>query len=162
MAREKSSELAKAKEAGDMFYFTGKQCKRGHIAPRYTKTKSCVECGKDVYIPKDNERYRTGNTLYRQYLARKHTANRNGISFTIEFEQIEQPTHCPILGLELNYNWSGLNRRDPAKASIDKVDPNKGYVAGNVFVISWRANKLKSDMSLQELENILKYIKGKE
>lgn len=161
MANCVSSELSKAKEAGDMFYFTGKACKRGHVALRYTKTHTCIECGKKVYIPNDNEKYRTGNTLYRQFIARKQAASRKGIPFSIEFEQIEQPTHCPILGIKLNYNWSGPNRRDPAKASIDKVDPLKGYVLGNVFVISWRANKLKSDMSLHELENILKYIKEK-
>jgi hypothetical protein len=160
MANKVSLELSKAIEAGDMFYFTGKPCKRGHVAPRYTKTHSCLNCGKEVYIPKDNEKYRTtNNTLYRQYITRKRSAKEKGIPFTIKFEQIEQPTHCPILGIELNYKWSGKNRRDSAKASIDKVDPSKGYILGNVFVISWRANKLKSDMSLQELENILKYIK---
>lgn len=159
MANKKSSVLAEAKEAGDMFYFTGKPCKRGHIAPRYTKTHACIECGKEVYIPKDNDKYRYQNTFYRQYIARKQAANRKGIPFTIEFDQIEQPSHCPILGLELNYGWSGENMRDPAKATIDKLIPKNGYVPGNVFVISWRANKLKSDMTLQELESIMKYIK---
>ena len=161
MAKVRSVALANAKESGDMFYFTGKPCKRGHIALRYTKTHSCVECGKEIYIPKDTDRYRQGNTLLRQFNARKHAAIKKGIPFTIEFYQIEQPTHCPVFDIELNYQWSGLNCRDPAKATIDKLDPSKGYVPGNVFVISWRANKLKSDMSLQELEKLLTYIKGK-
>ena len=54
---------------------------------------------------------------------------------------------------------SGKNRRDPAKASIDKVIPELGYIPGNVFVISWKANKLKSSASIAELESIIKYMK---
>jgi hypothetical protein len=34
-----------------------------------------------------------------------------------------------------------------------------GYVPGNVFVICWRANFLKSNASLDELEKIMKYVK---
>jgi hypothetical protein len=112
-----------------------------------------------VYIPKDVHNYRYENTFYRQFIARKQKAIKLRIPFTIEFDQLEQPKYCPILGLELNYGWSGLNRRDPSKASIDKLIPELGYVPGNVFVISWRANKLKCDMSLQEIEKMLKYIK---
>ena len=159
MANHKSPALTTARENGDMFYFTGKPCKRGHISTRYTKTKMCTQCGKEIYIPKDVHNYRYENTFYRQFIARKQKAIKLGIPFTIEFEHIDRPKHCPVLGLELNYGWSGENRRDPAKASIDKLIPELGYVPGNVFVISWRANKLKSDMSLQDLEKMLKYIK---
>jgi hypothetical protein len=39
--------------------------------------------------------------------------------------------------------------------SLDRIDTSKGYVKGNVWVISWRANKLKSDATLAELESIV-------
>lgn len=29
-------------------YDTGKPCRRGHIAPRYTANRACVECAKDI------------------------------------------------------------------------------------------------------------------
>lgn len=32
---------------GDKTYFTGKPCKRGHIAPRYVSTTTCLECNKE-------------------------------------------------------------------------------------------------------------------
>jgi hypothetical protein len=88
-------------------------------------------------------------------------AKRNNIPFSIKFESIEQPKFCPVLGIELNYNWSGEHLRDDAKATIDKVIPELGYVPGNVYVISWRANKLKSNMNLTELQQIMNYIKEK-
>lgn len=31
-------------EAGDVRYYTGKPCIRGHIAPRYTTNTLCVAC----------------------------------------------------------------------------------------------------------------------
>jgi hypothetical protein len=41
--------------------------------------------------------------------------------------------------------------------TLDRWDNAKGYVPGNVFVISWRANRIKWDCSLVELEAVAKY-----
>ena len=38
--------LAEAKEAGLMMYYTGKPCRRGHVAPRYVNSKLCLTCNK--------------------------------------------------------------------------------------------------------------------
>lgn len=49
------------KEARDTyseFYFTGKPCKHGHLAPRITKRGQCVECRK-VEWQVENERRKT-------------------------------------------------------------------------------------------------------
>ena len=150
-----------AKENGEVLYFSNKPCKRGHNAPRLVSNYMCTQCAKEIYQITDRNKYRTGNTLHRQFCTRKQSADRRGIPFTIEFEDIQQPKFCPVLGIELNYNWSGDHQRDEAKATIDKVIPSLGYVPGNVFVISWRANKLKSDMTLDELQKIMDYIKEK-
>jgi hypothetical protein len=150
-----------AKENGEVLYFSNKLCKRGHNAPRLVSNYMCTQCAKEIYQITDRNKYRTGNTLYRQFCTRKQSADRRGIPFTIKFEDIQQPKFCPVLGIELNYNWSGDHRRDEAKATIDKVIPGLGYIPGNVFVISWRANKLKSDMTLDELQRIMNYIKEK-
>ena len=92
---------AEAIAKGELTYFTGKSCKHGHISPRQTSNSICIQCGKEIYMPKDRENYRHKDTFYRQFLNRKQVAIRNNIPFTIEFSQIEQPTHCPILGLSL-------------------------------------------------------------
>jgi len=39
-----------AKERGLKFYFTGKPCKRGHIAERYTSNGKCIRCEKDYQV----------------------------------------------------------------------------------------------------------------
>ena len=37
-------------------------------------------------------------------------------------------------------------------ASLDRIEPARGYTPDNVWVISWRANHIKADASLGELE----------
>ena len=44
-----------------------------------------------------------------------------------------------------------------ARASLDRADNSRGYVKGNVVVISWRANDLKSNGSADELEAVAAY-----
>ena len=43
-----------AKRTGAKFYFTGKPCTRGHVAPRKTKG-CCTECMREDWVT-DNER----------------------------------------------------------------------------------------------------------
>ena len=40
---------------------------------------------------------------------------------------------------------------DPLGVSIDRVDPHRGYVVGNVVLCCGRVNSIKSDVSLEEL-----------
>ena len=151
---------------GDKHYFTGIPCKRGHIAHRRTSGHMCMQCANEVYGPNHSQQYTTSeNTLYAQYRIRQQVANREGIPFTIKFEDIETPEFCPVFGTKLEYGASqkvnGKQTRNKNKVSIDKLIPELGYVPGNVFVISWRANNLKSNMSVDELEKILDYMKRK-
>lgn len=68
------------------------------------------------------------------------------------------PEFCPVLGIKLDTPKMGKKRPD-GKPSIDRVDNSKGYVKGNVIVVSWRANRLKCDASIGELEAIVAYMK---
>lgn len=64
-------------------------------------------------------------------------------------------THCPLLGIELTYtNYVHGNTPDNY-ASLDRIDPKKGYVEGNVQILSFRANTLKGDATIEELKLLL-------
>lgn len=63
-------------------------------------------------------------------------------------------THCPLLGLELTYAKYEGNTPDNY-ASLDKIDPSKGYVEGNVQILSFRANTIKGHATLEELKLIV-------
>ena len=67
------------------------------------------------------------------------------------------PTHCPILGVPIEVLGEDRNRA----ASIDRLNPNLGYVPGNVAVISLRANRIKSDATIEELEKLVAWIRSR-
>lgn len=82
-----------------------------------------------------------------------HTYN---CEFTVDFGDISFPTHCPILGIELDY--FAENGRTEASPSFDRIDPSKGYVKNNVAIISWRANRIKNDGTAEEHQKIADFI----
>lgn len=75
--------------------------------------------------------------------------------FTIEFGDLEFPTHCPILGLKLDYFAETRQENSP---SFDRIDPSKGYIKGNVAIVSWRANRIKNDGTAEEHYKIAEFI----
>ena len=79
----------------------------------------------------------------------KTRAKKKGLAFEISVEDIVIPELCPILGISLKEN----------SASLDRVDNSKGYIKNNVRVVSSRANTLKRDASLEELEKIVEYMR---
>jgi len=109
---------------------------------------------------KRNERTRKwhrGNPARSYVLAAKGRAHRTGLPFNLEPEDIIFPDKCPILGIPITLKGEG--NRNNNTASLDRIVPSKGYVKDNVQIISWRANRLKTDASLEELESIVNYMK---
>jgi len=92
---------------------------------------------------------------YLWYIARTRSRQKN-IEFTIVKEDIIIPEVCPILEIPLAKGDGYL----PNAMSLDRVDNNKGYVPGNVRVISRKANLMKSSLTLDVLEKLIKYIKN--
>jgi hypothetical protein len=45
--------------------------------------------------------------------------------------------------------------------SLDRINNNLGYVPGNVIVVSDRANRIKNNATIEELEKIVNYYKNK-
>jgi len=43
---------------------------------------------------------------------------------------------------------------------LDRIIPELGYVKENIKVISFKANSLKRDGSIEDFEKIIRYIRG--
>lgn len=91
----------------------------------------------------------TANPFAQKFTRWRATATSNGVAFDITEDDLDWPTHCSYLGVELDYGDG--NARASNTASLDKIVPNLGYIPGNVQIISLRANKMKSDASHEEL-----------
>ena len=72
-------------------------------------------------------------------------------------EDIVIPETCPLLGIPL---VSTNNKRDPRNPSLDQIDPGKGYTPDNIWVVSSRANWIKSDATLQELKTLVENLEA--
>ena len=69
--------------------------------------------------------------------ARRETA-KAGLPFDLEPQDIVRRKRCPVLGI----TFSDSPRRGPRSPVLDLIVPARGYVKGNVRVISQRAKDL--------------------
>ena len=86
----------------------------------------------------------------------KSRAKRENLIFNLTPENIIIPEYCPVLGMKLEFSY-GKHATD-ASPTIDKFIPDLGYVPGNVAVISKKANRLKGDAYLIEIEALVKWM----
>jgi hypothetical protein len=91
------------------------------------------------------------------FLNAKNRAKAKGIPFDLEIADIVVPDFCPILGIPLVVSTESAKDGSP---SIDRIVPEKGYVKGNIQIISHKANTIKSNASLEELEKVYLYMRG--
>lgn len=89
----------------------------------------------------------------KKFFAKKHA--KKSWAWDIEFGDLYWPTHCPILGIELDYFAEG---QQDNSVSFDRIDNSLGYTKGNVQVLSWRANRLKNDGTAAELRRIADFL----
>jgi hypothetical protein len=78
-----------------------------------------------------------------------------GMDFSITYSDISLPELCPVLGIPLKFGEGKLSDFSP---TIDRIDSAKGYVPGNVLVISHRANRIKNDANLSDILLIADYM----
>jgi len=88
----------------------------------------------------------------------KHRAKRKGIPFDLTVDDIHIPAFCPVLGIHLSRNIGGCSAH-AASPTLDRIKPRKGYVRGNVIVISHKANMMKSTGTADELERVAAFVR---
>jgi len=87
----------------------------------------------------------------------KRRAKERGLAFDLVHADIHIPDTCPVLGIALSVSTGGASDNSP---ELDRIDNTKGYVKGNVLVVSRRANRIKNDATVQELEKIAAFYRA--
>ncbi len=142
---KKSKEFRKIKAQ----YIPGWKDKNG-----IKRVSQCLECERN----KSNIKFRK-NPFPQILNVAKRRAKRNSIPFEITHQDIKdvwpKDMICPALGIKMNHGKGmGGNKFSP---SLDRLIPEKGYVKGNIIIVSYLANRIKSDASLEEIEKTLKF-----
>ncbi len=135
-------------------YYTGQPCKRGHVVFRWVADFACSECAK---VNKQKNSKKSMARRLKLLHSAKYRCAKRGITFDITVDNIHIPEYCPVMGIKIEPGGSGFSDNSP---SIDRKDPSKGYTPDNIHVICWRANKLKSDATIEEIRAVLKYMEG--
>ena len=164
--------------------YVGQTYGRLTILEQYSHKKSIrfkckCECGNITDVRKDNlitkadtiscgcrlqelhqERREKGiNEASAMWSRAKYRAAHKGREFTITKEDIVIPERCPLLGIPLVCH-RGKGSQQGNSPSLDRIDPEKGYIKGNVWVISNRANTLKNDATLTELKTLVENLEA--
>lgn len=125
--------------------------------------KPCKTCGKEFEGIRSSrlycstacrqrpaqQRYIKANPLRLMLKRASDRAKERGFEFNLTETDLVIPDVCPVLGLVLKVSTGNAKPNSPA---LDRIDNTKGYVKGNVRVISNRANSLKSDATKEELK----------
>ena len=147
--------------------------------------KTCADCGetKEISLFHKNSQQKDGYSCYcklcsknknfnkykklsldhewklKQTLrASKNRALKNNLEHTLTFEELNRlypiDNKCPILNIELSWGFPKDN-----SPSLDRIDSLKGYTYENCQIISNRANRIKSDATIEELDLVVRYLK---
>ena len=170
--------------SGSIHYFNGSLCKRHqHFCPRMTASGKCHYCLRESArlkqrrlrdrpddekplrhaVVKNSEKHGLSRSFEQMlYNSAKQRAKKRGLEFNISVRDITIPDRCPILKMKLNKVWGSSRQNNTNRAnvaSLDRIDPSKGYVKGNILVVSYRANLLKGNGTAEEHRKIGEFLK---
>jgi hypothetical protein len=108
-----------------------------------------------------NQEWRQKNPFRYVAASTRASAKKRGLEYALTPEYLETIYRelCPVLGIPLYWDQLGSSgKRTDNTPSLDRIDNAKGYLPGNVVFISWRANNLKSNGSLDDFQRIVKFM----
>ena len=133
----------------------GNICKKCHSIETYRTRRENPERISKQY--RRTQRWQDANPDFKILQAAKRRAKQHGIPFGITRKDILIPEVCPVLGIPLVVGGSRFATAN--SPSLDRIIPELGYVPGNIAVISHKANTIKSNATIEELEAVVAWLK---
>lgn len=177
-----------ARRTGSHAYFTGKVCTHGHAYHRYTVSGICARCASELQQKKPRTvteearaktmaKWNAGTRAYAMKLRWKLADAKwawavsaaggmrarsaaKGIPCDVDKEYVYAilTDTCPVFGTPFVFVGAGKAGND--SPTVDKLDPAKGYVRGNIVVISQRANAIKSNATWKQIRRVADWLRG--
>ncbi len=124
-------------------------------------TQSCGCLGRENRLRLNTKhgqsRRNARTTEYTMFIAARTRAKRDHLPFTLTLADIKIPALCPVFGVPLQCGTRANHEYSP---SLDRRISELGYIPLNVQVISYKANRIKNNATLEELEKIVAFMRG--
>ena len=92
------------------------------------------------------------------YANASNRAKKLGVVFSITRDDIPLEHVCPVMQCSMALH---AGKQEDNSYSLDRIDSARGYEPGNVRVISFRANFLKNEITLEQAKRLVQYMEGK-
>jgi len=140
------------------------ECKFASEFPKSgKKCKDCVKkCNKAYYksnadtIKANNKKYRKSNIELHLLKEAKKRSKDSDFNISLEDVKNVMTSICPLLEIKMMVNENHIKDNS---FTLDKIIPQKGYVRDNILIISSKANRSKSDATIEEYEKIVNNFK---
>lgn len=138
---------------GNLVSETHRQCTNSECKIIFKKTSKTVTlCNKC-----NSNRVKCTDPRSKILNGAKNRAKSKNIDFNLNINDIIIPEYCPILGMRLKRH-TGKPGGKKDSPSIDRINPNKGYIKDNIRIISHLANMMKSHATKAELLTFANWI----
>ena len=127
-----------------------------HVSTKKKVNRGIIGCGCKRHYLNNKFGSIVDQSCFERFYNSRRRAKDFSLAFNIDPTDCISPKYCPILGIKLEQNNDkSFSENSP---SLDRIDPKKGYVKGNVQVISMKANRMKNNGSIEELLLISKWV----
>ena len=118
-----------------------------------TRCSRCKDCERN----ESNKKYRL-NPIPQLIFSFKKRAKRQKVPFDLTVEDISELLKnsgniCPVLGVKMKTTELGSGETDYSP-SFDRIYPKKGYIKGNIVIVSNKANRIKTDATVDEIRKV--------
>lgn len=109
------------------------------------------------YYTEKNHDDRVKHLTRRMLYAAKRRAEKLGIPFNITVQDIDEiwTDICPVFGQALSVGKKTAHDWSP---SLDRIVPERGYVKGNIQIISNKANMMKQSANPEDLKKFAEWV----
>lgn len=145
-----------------------KYCKTMKNYEEFSKNKNrkdgyqyyCKPCSSRLTMKtRDADNYQAYQETHREHshlTSIRARAKEKGLDFNLTLDDFVIPDVCPVLDIPLKRNF-GKGFSSHNSPSLDRIVPSKGYVKGNVIIISTLANRIKQDATPEQIMKVGKF-----
>ena len=137
-----------------------------YYAKYYQENKEKIDAKKKLWAENNKERIKSVGKEYRErtkekskawrddnkdrlyFLSLKARAIKKGLEFNLEEADVLSVDVCPVFGVNL---VRSLLKPAWNSSSVDRIDNTKGYVKGNIQIMSYLANSMKRNATNEQL-----------